>query len=80
MDLTSCSCDCLGEIPEREAALAEILWVLKAGGLLSVTEIILDPHFQGRGTVLRLAGAAGFREKAFLGTRFACSLHLQKPV
>jgi SAM-dependent methyltransferase len=70
----------LGEIPEREAALAEIFRVLKPGGLLSVTEIILDPHFQGREAVLRLAGAAGFREKAFLGGRFAFSMHLQKPV
>ena len=70
----------LGEIPKREAALAEILRVLKPGGMLSVTEIILDPHFQGRGTVSRLAGAAGFREKAFLGGRFAYSLRLQKPV
>jgi len=70
----------LGEIPEREGALAEIFRVLKPGGLLSVTEIILDPHFQGRGTVLRLAGAAGFREEAFLGSRFAFTLHLQKPV
>jgi len=70
----------LGEIPEREGALAEIFRVLKPGGLLSVTEIILDPHFQGRGTVLRLAGAAGFREEAFLGSRFAFTLHLQKPL
>ena len=69
----------LGEIPDREAALKEVFSALKAGGVLSVTEIIVDPHFQGRPTVLRLATSAGFREKKFLGNRLAFSLHLEKP-
>jgi ubiquinone/menaquinone biosynthesis C-methylase UbiE len=69
----------LGEIPDREAALREVFSALKAGGVLSVTEVIVDPHFQGRATVLRLARSAGFREKRFFGNRFAFSLHLQKP-
>lgn len=69
----------LGEIPDREAALKELFSALKPGGILSVTEIIFDPHFQGRGTVLRLAGAAGFREKMFFGNRIAFTLNLEKP-
>jgi len=69
----------LGEIPKREAALKEIFQTLKPGGILSVTEIIFDPHFQSRGTVSRLAGAAGFREKAFFGNRLAYTLNLEKP-
>jgi hypothetical protein len=69
----------LGEIPDREAALKEVFSALKAGGVLSVTEVIVDPHFQGRATVLRLATSAGFREKKFLGNRLAFSLHLEKP-
>ena len=69
----------LGEIPNREAALREIFDALKPGGLLSVTEIIFDPHFQSRGTVLRLAGAAGFRAKDFFGNRAAFTLHVEKP-
>lgn len=69
----------LGEIPDRAAALAEIFLALKPGGILSVTEIIFDPHFQGRGTVTRLAVNAGFCEKAFFGNRIAFTLHLQKP-
>ena len=68
----------LGEIPDRERALAEIFDALKPGGVLSVTEIIFDPHFQGRGTVTRLAGATGFQESAFFGNRLAFTLHFIK--
>jgi SAM-dependent methyltransferase len=69
----------LGEIPNREAALKEIFEALKPGGILSVTEVIYDPHFQSRATVLRLAAAAGFREQNFFGNRFAFTLNLKKP-
>ena len=70
----------LGEIPDRQSALKEIFDALKPGGILSVTEIILDPHFQSRNTVLRLAGAVGFREKMFFGNRFAFTLNLEKTI
>ncbi len=69
----------LGEIPDREAALREIFDALKPDGILSVTEIIFDPHFQGRNTVIQLATATGFRKKEFFGNRIAYTLHLEKP-
>lgn len=69
----------LGEVPERAAALNEIFAALKPGGILSVTEIIFDPHFQRRHTVTQLASAAGFRETQFFGNRIAYTLHLVKP-
>jgi len=69
----------LGEIPDREAALKEVHDALKPGGVLSVTEIIFDPHFQSRKTVTRLAEAAGFQERQFFGNRIAYTLNLQKP-
>ncbi len=69
----------LGEIPDREAALSQIFQALKPGGILSVTEIIFDPHYQSRSTVLRLASAAGFQEKAFFGNRIAFTLNFEKP-
>ena len=69
----------LGEIPDREGALREICRALKPGGFLSVTEMVFDPHYQSRDTVLRLAGEAGLRERAFFGNRMAYTLNLEKP-
>ena len=68
----------LGEIPDQAAALKEIYTALKPGGILSVTEVIFDPHFQPYRAVVRAAEAAGFREKAFYGKKLAYSLHLEK--
>jgi len=69
----------LGEIPNQEAAMKEIFEALKPGGILSVTEIIFDPHFQRREMVLRLASQVGFREKEFFGKSLAYTLHVEKP-
>jgi SAM-dependent methyltransferase len=69
----------LGEIPDQTGALMELFGALKPGGILSVMEIVADPHFQSAGTVRRLAGAAGFREKGFYGNRFAFTINLEKP-
>jgi ubiquinone/menaquinone biosynthesis C-methylase UbiE len=69
----------LGEIPDQVAALKEIYGALKPGGVLSVTEVIFDPHFQSRATVVNAAQAAGFQEKAFYGRSLAYTLHLEKP-
>lgn len=70
----------LGEIPDRQAALREIFDALKPGGILSVTEVIFDPHFQFRQTVARLACSAGFRESACHGSRIAFTFNFEKPV
>lgn len=68
----------LGEIPDREAALKELFNTLKPGGILSVTEVIFDPHFQTKKTILKLATPIGFRQKAFYGNAIAYTIHLQK--
>ena len=70
----------LGEIPDRPAALKEIFEALKPGGFLSLSEVIYDPHFQSRATIIRLASAAGFREKDFYGNRFSFTLNMEKPI
>jgi ubiquinone/menaquinone biosynthesis C-methylase UbiE len=68
----------LGEIPEQAAALKEICEALKPGGILSVTEVIFDPHFQSRHSVQRMASNAGFRELAFFGKRLAYTMHFER--
>lgn len=70
----------LGEIPDQKAALKEIHGALKPGGILSVTEVIFDPHFQRRETVSCLAHVAGFDEKDFFGKSLAYTMHFEKPV
>lgn len=69
----------LGEIPDREAAMREIHAALKPGGILSVTEVVFDPHFQLRGTVERIARGVGFQPRACHGHCCAYTLLLVKP-
>jgi ubiquinone/menaquinone biosynthesis C-methylase UbiE len=61
-------CTVLGEIPDRETALQQCHTVLKPDGILSITEIFPDPHFQSRTTVKQLSEAAGFRLTEIHGT------------
>lgn len=70
----------LGEIPDQVAALKEIFSALKPGGVLSISEVIFDPHFQRREHVLAVAEQAGFVEKGFFGKKLAYIQHLEKPV
>ena len=67
-----------GEIPDRESALKEIYKSLKPGGILSITEVIFDPHFHRRETVLQVAQTAGFKEKNFFGKKLVYTMHLEK--
>ena len=69
----------LGEIPEQQTALSEIFESLKPGGLLSITEVIADPHFQRRGKVRELTSSAGFAEQAFFGNAISYTLNFAKP-
>lgn len=70
----------LGEIPDQPKALKELHSTLKPDGVLSITEVIFDPHFQRRELVLRAARGVGFRELKFFGRRWAYTLHLEKAV
>jgi predicted methyltransferase len=69
----------LGEIPDRVAALREIYAALKPGGLLSITEVLPDPHYQSRRAVRRMAEEAGFKvEEAYSGRR-SFTMNLIRP-
>jgi len=70
----------LGEIPDQKIALQEIFNTLKPGGILSITEIVFDPHFQRQSTILKLTGSLGFKEKNRFGNSIAFTLNLEKLV
>jgi len=68
----------IGEIPDQLSALKMIFDVLKVKGILSITEIMLDPHYQSRSKIVNLANKVGFREINFFGGRFVFTLNLEK--
>jgi ubiquinone/menaquinone biosynthesis C-methylase UbiE len=70
----------LGEIPDRQAALGEIHRALKPGGVLSVTEVLPDPHYQLAGTVRRLAEAVGFSPGPTWSQGIAFTAHFRRSV
>lgn len=69
----------LGEVPDREGALRSVHTALRPGGLLSLTEMLPDPHYQSRGTVRRLAEAVGFQHDRTYGTWLAFTMNFRKP-
>lgn len=52
----------LGEVPEPEAALAEMRRVLKLGGTLGLGESMGDPDYIRLGKLREMCGRAGFAE------------------
>ena len=69
----------LGEIPDKLAALREIHRALRPGGVLSITEVLPDPHYQRVSRVRALAAQAGFREAARFGGWVSYTVNLSKP-
>jgi ubiquinone/menaquinone biosynthesis C-methylase UbiE len=69
----------LGEIPDRAAVLAQCFRALKPGGVLSITEMFPDPHYQPRPTVKRLAEEAGFRLQSLQGGWWLFTANFVKP-
>lgn len=69
----------LGEIPNRKSALQEIFSSLKPGGILSITEIILDPHYQRQSTLVNLVTSIGFEEHNRFGNWIGYTINFKKP-
>lgn len=69
----------LGEIPDRSAAIRESFNALAPGGVLSITELFGDPHYQSRSTVKRLAEQAGFQLQSIAGHWWFYTANFVKP-
>jgi ubiquinone/menaquinone biosynthesis C-methylase UbiE len=72
-------CTVLGEIPDRLATIKRSYAALKPGGRLSITEIILDPHYQRQSMIARLCLEAGFEHEATLGHWTHFTANFRKP-
>lgn len=68
----------LGEIPDPVRALREIHRVLKADGVLSITEMLPDPDYPLRRTVVRWCREAGFELAEKGGNFFYYTLNFRK--
>jgi ubiquinone/menaquinone biosynthesis C-methylase UbiE len=68
----------IGEIPQPQRALQEFHRVLKPGGLLAFSEMLTDPDYPLRRTLVRKAAAAGFHPRNRLGGFFAYTLVFEK--
>ena len=70
----------LGEISNKHDALTEVNQALKPGGILSITEVIPDPHFTSRKNVRGLCEAAGFEELESFDALLGYTINFIKPV
>lgn len=69
----------LGEVPDKVTALREIHASLRPGAVLSVTEVLPDPHYQTVRRLRALAEQTGFEEQRLFQGRLAYTLNLVKP-
>lgn len=69
----------LGEIPDREGALESLFNALKPDGILSVTEMIIDPDYVPKAHVQELAAAAGFEYAAAFGSPLMFTANFRRP-
>jgi ubiquinone/menaquinone biosynthesis C-methylase UbiE len=72
-------CAALGEIPDRTSALRQSYLALKPGGVLSVTEMFGDPHYQRQSVVKRLAEDVGFQIQSVRGGWWLFTADFVKP-
>lgn len=69
----------LGEVPEPDAALAELFRVIRPGGRMNLTEQPGDPDFIARPKITGMAEAAGFRPGRHWGTPRNYSAEFLRP-
>lgn len=69
----------LPEIPDQLRALQEIKRVLKPGGVLAVSELLLDPDYPLKETTARRGEDAGFQVEENYGNFWAYTVRFSKP-
>ncbi len=69
----------LGEIPDQAGALGEIYEHLCPGGILTVCEVLPDPHYQRQAVVRRLAERAGFTVEIAYQNYRSYTMNLKRP-
>lgn len=69
----------LGEIRDRDLAIARLCDALKPGGILSFTEIVGDPHYQRYDDVLRRCLAAGLEPAGRCGSWLSYTANFRRP-
>ena len=68
----------LQEIPDRHRALREVWRALKPGGILAVTEFLIDPDYPFLSTTIRLGEEAGFEVEAVEGNWWNYTVRFRK--
>ena len=68
----------LPEIPDQERALAEVRRVLKPGGILAVTEFLVDPDYPLRATTVQRGEGAGFALDGVCGNLWNYTVRFRK--
>ncbi len=68
----------LPEIPDPVKALLQVKRILKEGGIFVDSELILDPDYPLRGTVVKWGKQAGFSLKEQIGSHFRYALVFTK--
>ena len=69
----------LPEIPDQLRALQEIMRVLKPGGILAVSELLLDPDYPLKAATARRGEKAGFLVEGFYGNFWTYTVRFSKP-